>query len=591
MDIDIRTLSLLIGISFIMQSIALYVVYLQSKPYKGLLAWTIGSSVMALGFLFMLARQIPDFERLSIVIANCLQVGGMVLIYIGTIRSTGKKEKGKLITSLLVIYTLIVVYFTYIDNQLNLRTILFSLSLAFVSFMISITLFKQKIPSIKQSSLFVSTVFFLLALFFIIRTIVLFSSPLLDFFNQSSLQTYTFLATFCFGILWTFGLIILVNQKFYTDRVEAERHLGEKEVQYRNLANSGLALIWTAATDKLCTYFNNPWLKFTGRTIDQELGIGWLEGVHPDDVEHCLQTYTSAFEKRDPFYMEYRLKHHTGEYRWIQDMGTPNYNSDGMFIGYIGHCFDITDRKKMEFDLIAAKEKAEESDRLKSSFLANLSHEIRTPMNSIMGFASLLPDEQDKELIDKYAQTIVRSSEQLTHIIDDIVLYSKLQTKLLSYFPAQFEVNKLLADVRQSFNLPDYQRGVELLIDQNSNEAISLVSDYEKVRQIITNLVSNAFKYTPRGTITLGYQQTDENIILFVKDTGMGIPSNELQRIFERFYRGSNVNKGVISGTGLGLSIVEELIEILNGKIWVESETGKGSCFYIALPNKPDRKA
>ncbi|MBA4384882.1 MAG: hypothetical protein C0410_09105, partial [Anaerolinea sp.] len=109
-----------------------------------------------------------------------------------------------------------------------------------------------------------------------------------------------------------------------------------------------IALIWTAGTDNLCNYFNLPWLRFTGRTLEQELGNGWTEGVHPDDVDRCLQIYGNAFDKREKFDMEFRVLHASGEYRWIQDMGTPSYNSSGEFVGYIGHCFDITERKKLE---------------------------------------------------------------------------------------------------------------------------------------------------------------------------------------------------------------------------------------------------
>ena len=131
----------------------------------------------------------------------------------------------------------------------------------------------------------------------------------------------------------------------------AEEQLREEELQYRNLANSGTALVWTSGTDKLCNYFNDPWLKFTGRTLEQELGNGWAEGVHPDDLERSLNTYVIAFDKRENFEMEYRLRHSSAEYRWILDMGTPNYDRSGEFTGYIGHCFDITERKQAEENL------------------------------------------------------------------------------------------------------------------------------------------------------------------------------------------------------------------------------------------------
>jgi len=959
MDIDIRTISLMIGISFSLQAFVLYRLYIQAKTYNGLLHWAIGSASLAIGLISLLLRQIGLLENFSIVFGNVSLIAGMSLIYVGTIKFIGeKKEKRSIIFVLILLYAIIITYLTYFNNQLTTRTIFYSLCMAVVTFLIAMKLIKLISTPMKESARFVSLIFFCLSGSFIFRSITLIFDPLEEFFSSNYSQSLTFLVSFILGLLWTFGLIILVNQRIFGERLEAEQHfelifnsspdltmisrlpeetiidinesfssitgfqrqevigktitdldafdnpadrstiiqelkqygqfqniemifkrkdgatfngllsakiiqiqgtphvisiirditdlenaretlqrsethlndaqklsqvgsfnyyakedksywshqlfrlygleisdepqtrsfgvdfthpedrtiitrlyksahengkaeaeyriyrkdgairthhgiirmkkdkngkllevngtvqditerknaeealqksekqfrnlfenapvgifttnitgktlsvnphmahllgmntpseaisyytnlgkllyanpkrreefieqlklkdhvenfeyeaitydrkhvwfnmnarialqndgqmliegfttditnrklaeseLREKEVQYRNLANAGLALIWTASTDKLCTYFNEPWFRFTGRTFEQELGIGWTENVHPDDIGQCIQTYSTCFDKREPFHMEYRLKHHSGEYRWIQDMGTPNYSSSGKFIGYIGHCFDITERKKMEFELIAAKEKAEESDRLKSSFLANMSHEIRTPMNSIMGFASLLPEEDSKELMDNYSKIIVRSSEQLVHIIDDIVLYSRLQTKLLSYYPTLFEVKNLLDDVQQSFNLPDFKKGIELLVQTNTVEPINLFTDYEKIRQVLTNLVSNAFKYTTQGTITIGCNLNADKIELFVKDTGMGIPPNEQEKVFERFFRGSNVNKGVISGTGLGLSIVLELVQILGGQIWVESVVGSGSTFFLSLPRK-----
>ncbi|MCF8363959.1 MAG: PAS domain S-box protein [Prolixibacteraceae bacterium] len=369
-----------------------------------------------------------------------------------------------------------------------------------------------------------------------------------------------------------------------TDKKKAEETLREHEQQYRNLANAGSALIWKSGTDKLCNYFNEPWLNFTGRTLQQEMGNGWTEGVHPDDFDRCLEIYSTAFDKREPFEMEYRLRHFSGKYCIILDMGSPNYNSKGEFIGYIGHCFDITDRKKAEQELIIAKERAEESDRLKSSFLANMSHEIRTPMNSIMGFASLLPEEESKDLMCNYADIIVRNSEQLVHIIDDIVLYSRLQTRLLQNISTEFNACDLINEIKQSFDLPEFKdKGIELRSQNKTGESCLVKTDYDKLRQIFTNLISNAFKYTQTGSITFGADYAGDELCFFVKDTGIGIPKNEIDKVFKRFYRGSNVTQGLIGGTGLGLSIVKEMVQLLGGKIWIESTEGKGSTFYFTI--------
>ncbi|MEI6078242.1 MAG: PAS domain S-box protein, partial [Verrucomicrobiota bacterium] len=136
-----------------------------------------------------------------------------------------------------------------------------------------------------------------------------------------------------------------------TARVQAEEQLREQEERYHTLADSGRALIWTAGTDKKRNYFNQPWLKFTGRTQEQELGDGWAEGVHPDDRARCFKIFAEAFDRRESFSMDYRLRHHTGEFRWIQDVGTPRHDRHGNFLGYIGHCIDITERRQAEFIL------------------------------------------------------------------------------------------------------------------------------------------------------------------------------------------------------------------------------------------------
>ncbi|MFA9390383.1 MAG: PocR ligand-binding domain-containing protein [Prolixibacteraceae bacterium] len=250
----------------------------------------------------------------------------------------------------------------------------------------------------------------------------------------------------------------------------------------------------------------------------------------------------------------------------------------------MGVGFDNTIRKKAERDLLQAKYRAEDSDRIKTAFLQNMSHEIRTPMNSIMGFASLLSEEEEKTTVNSYSDIIYKNAEQLLHVIDDIVLYSQLQNRQFTFIPKEFDVNLLIDDIKQSFNLPEYKNGVELKTELLANNPLTIYSDYDKIRQVLTNLVSNAFKYTFNGTVTLGIYSNENEQLFFVKDTGMGIPSDEIKHIFDRFYRANNAKKGLISGTGLGLSIVKELVDLLKGKIWVESDEGKGSCFYFSLP-------
>ncbi|HQN93118.1 MAG TPA: ATP-binding protein [Prolixibacteraceae bacterium] len=287
---------------------------------------------------------------------------------------------------------------------------------------------------------------------------------------------------------------------------------------------------------------------------------------------------------------EFLNKKKNGDLYWESTTISPVTNSQGKITHYLAIRKDITKQKMMTRELIKAKERAEESDRLKSAFLANMSHEIRTPMNSIMGFASLLPDEDSKDIMAQYATIIYKNSEQLVNIIDGIVLYSKLQTHQLSFNPTTFEVQRLLNELRNMFKTSDNYSSITLFFDTPTETHDAITTDYEKLKQILYNIISNAFKYTHEGEIHVGYSYKENSTCEFyVSDTGIGIPKSDITRIFERFYRGSNVNESTVRGTGIGLSIVKELVELMGGTIWAESHTEdfghiRGSKFSFKIP-------
>ncbi len=243
-------------------------------------------------------------------------------------------------------------------------------------------------------------------------------------------------------------------------------------------------------------------------------------------------------------------------------------------------------RKKTEEALILAKEHAEESDRLKSAFLANMSHEIRTPMNGILGFAELLkePNLTGKEQQD-YIRIIEKSGARMLNIINDIVSISKIESGQLDVYISETNVNEQIEYIYEFF-LPEVeQKGIQMFIDLSlpSEEAITK-TDCEKIYAILTNLVKNAIKYCDKGTIELGYKLKDKYLEFFVKDTGIGIPKGRQEAVFARFVQADIADKRALQGAGLGLSISKAYVEILGGKIWVESEEGKGSIFYFTIP-------
>jgi PAS domain S-box-containing protein len=264
-------------------------------------------------------------------------------------------------------------------------------------------------------------------------------------------------------------------------------------------------------------------------------------------------------------------------------------NNEGEITHFVAIKDNISKRKHMEEALLRAKEKAEESDRLKSAFLANMSHEIRTPMNAIVGLSSLLSDPE-LQLSERagFSAIIQENSNVLLQLIDDIVDVSKIEAGQIKIRPAVCEINALLAEIYESYSLQIRNKGnnVKLLLNKAiSGPKLYTLTDSYRLRQVLTNLISNALKFTERGTIEFGFIMRNESEIqFFVKDTGIGIPADQHEMIFDRFRQADDTSTRYHQGAGLGLSISKSLVELLGGRIWVESERGNGSSFYFTIP-------
>jgi len=243
-------------------------------------------------------------------------------------------------------------------------------------------------------------------------------------------------------------------------------------------------------------------------------------------------------------------------------------------------------RKINRDELIAAKERAEESDRLKSAFLANMGHEIRTPMNGILGFTELLKEpglsgENQQECI----ENIVKSGARMLNIINDIVSISKIESGLMKVSSSETNINEETASICKFFRPEAEEKGVSLsFVSTLSSEDATIMTDREKFEKILSNLVKNAIKFTHKGYIEIGYEKKDKYLEFYVKDTGMGIRKEQQTVIFERFRQGSESLTRNYEGAGLGLSISKAYVEMLHGKLWVESEFEKGSIFYFTIP-------
>ena len=306
--------------------------------------------------------------------------------------------------------------------------------------------------------------------------------------------------------------------------------------------------------------------------------------VHPDDIAGVLKALTLQAQGNfieDP--VSYRLHRGDGKWEWFEAQST--YLGQGTRIPFrlVGVCMSTPAHKKIEEELIIARDKAQQSDKLKSVFLANMSHEIRTPLNAIVGFSNLLVDGDmafKKEEVQAFLSLINLNCEQLLPLISDILDLSKIESNTMVFNITEQPLTPLLQNIlrAQQINVP---QEVELLLDLPSTDTI-ITTDPLRLKQVINNLINNAIKFTSKGAITLGYRQNNDQVSIFVKDTGTGIDEDKINRIFERFYKGDNF----VQGTGLGLAISHTIVEHLKGTITVTSEIGKGSHFTIQHPIK-----
>ena len=334
----------------------------------------------------------------------------------------------------------------------------------------------------------------------------------------------------------------------------------------------------------LIEYVNPQFLEITGYDKEDIIGRNpriLKSGKMPDEVYRQLWgTIVSGKIWRG----ELVNRKKNGELYWEWVTMTSIKNEAGQITNFIAIKEDISSRKQMEADLIIAKEKAEESDRLKSAFLANMSHEIRTPLNSIIGFSKLLQDSNfDDQQKKEFLRHVIENGNSLLSIVSDIMDISKIESGQIELRKTPFSVNQFLSRLIERYGFLLEEKNLKLRIDVNSEDCI-VTTDQERLNQAFNNLISNAVKFTDQGYIHIGYRKDDDMLTFYVKDTGIGIPKEFHEIIFERFRQVETEKDRRYGGNGLGLAITRSLVEMMGGKIWLDSSPGKGSVFYFSIP-------
>ncbi|TRW91421.1 CHASE domain-containing sensor histidine kinase [Candidatus Methylobacter oryzae] len=352
--------------------------------------------------------------------------------------------------------------------------------------------------------------------------------------------------------------------------------LRESEQRFRLMADSAPVLIWLSGTDRLCYYFNKVWLEFTGRTLEQEQGNGWADGVHPDDYQRCLDTYVRAFDRRIGFSMEYRLLRHDGEYRWLIDTGVPRYADDDTFLGYIGSCFDITERKQVENKLARAHAELQQ-------FTHIAAHHLQEPARRLVSFVQRLrthmPTEQLNDDIALSLHFIEQSAVRQRALVRDIQLYlaaDQPRSKTESIAVAEVISNLLERRaplIRETGAQVDY------------NGVCPVYFDLPRLKDIFSILLDNALCYRhPERVphIRIHSESRAGRALYCVEDNGIGIPAEYQDRVFGVFERLQVHDEQ--DSTGIGLAIVRRIIESGGGSVILQDTPGGGITVVFDLP-------
>lgn len=348
------------------------------------------------------------------------------------------------------------------------------------------------------------------------------------------------------------------------------------------------ALIWRARLDKLCDYFNKTWLEFTGRTMEQEFGNGWAEGVHPDDFDNCLHTFVTSFDKRESFLMEYRMKNKLGEYRWIRDFGRPFYDVDDTFLGYIGSCYDVTESKEAEITIKQQNEELQKLNNAKDLYFSIISHDLKSPFNALLGFSTLLCENirnYDIETIESFIKDISNISQNTYNLLEELLLWANAQSGKIKFKPEIINLKDICDEVIELVTIKAKEKNIAITLSSTINQ--DLFVDIQMVKTIMRNIITNALKFTNSGgEITISAKKNTDFIQISIIDNGVGISSEQLSHLFDISKAQSTPGTSDEKGTGLGLIICKEFIEKHNGTIEVYSELGKGSEFIFSLPIK-----
>lgn len=381
---------------------------------------------------------------------------------------------------------------------------------------------------------------------------------------------------------------LLVGLLFRGDETHREvvRKLSESEAKYRLLIHNQSDMVVKIDNEGRFQYVSPTYCDMFGKTEDELVGRNFIPLVHEDDRDSTVRMMEELGHPPHTVYIEQRAMTRHG-WRWLAWSDTAILDEKGDIKEIIGVGRDISEKKIFDQELIAAKTRAEESDKLKTAFLNNLSHEIRTPLNAIMGFTELIISyETTTEERRRFSEIVSRSGNQLLSLIDDILDMASIEAGEVKVSFSQTNINKVLEHVYNQVSMNSEAPGTTIEFVGLPDDKALVITDELRLIQILNNLAGNAVKFSRGGKVILRCTESGDDLLFEVEDNGIGIPPEMQDKIFERFVQVDNTITREFGGTGLGLSITKSLVGLLGGRIWMESELGIGSRFYFTISGK-----
>jgi PAS domain S-box-containing protein len=576
-SLDMRT----VVFSFVLINIVstVVIIFLWSqfrKRYDGIIYLVAGFFLQLVAYIFIILRgQVP--EILSIDIANCISLVGIFAGYLGFQKYTGIKYSNLPSYIMLALLGTTHILFRYILPDPTARYLIISAGYFYFFGQCAWFLIlgvSREMASLTRYTGFVFIGLALLAAVKITDFVISGGQPV-DYFQSGSLEAVVMIIYQMLVILLTVSIALMLNNNLLRDIT------AEEEKFTSTFHTTPNAIVLSSFPEGKILEINEGFTDFSGYNPEETIGKTTRDLRLWKDDACRLETIneldkTGTINKRE---IQFRKK--SGEI--ITGLFSAKVISLTGSKRLITTLYDISERKKNEKELIRSKERAEESDRLKTAFLHNISHEIRTPMNAIVGFANLLSEpglsEEEKE---SYISIILKSSNHLCSIVNDVVEIANIEAGRMQLSISEVDPGNLLNDLYRQFGPKATEKNLGFILD-DPGYVKSIHTDGTKLTQIISNLLSNSFKFTSEGSVKFGYSGRDGTLEFYVADTGIGIDSSLQNRIFERFYQVDNTVTRQHEGTGIGLSISKAYSELLGGKIWLESTPGKGSVFYFNI--------